>query len=54
MLFHENIRCAVYGFKAMSNDKSGKSYRDIIQNCCSDVQRERAGDPGGPGGFLPQ
>lgn len=30
MLFHENIRCTVYGFKAMSNDKSGKSYRDII------------------------
>lgn len=30
MLFHENIRCTVCGFKAMSNDKSGKSYRDII------------------------
>lgn len=48
MLFHENIRCTVYGFKAMSNDKSGKSYRDYystdeIQNCRSDVQRERLG-----------
>lgn len=29
MLFHENIRCTMHGFKAMSNDKSGTSYREL-------------------------